>query len=192
MDLPLIIMGLLMKGPAHGYDLKQMLEKELSPFFHVSAAPLYYALKKLEQEGMVGSWSTVSGNRPKKQIYTLTSKGKAEVKETLLKNISYLHRPFFNLDISLYFLNFLDPKDVVKTLKERMKEIRKLKFLLNRQKKELTHYSARRREYIITAHNLRFANAEMDFVKDLIDAFSKGKLDEIDIFNEVNKNHDRR
>jgi len=130
MDLRLVIMGLLMKGPAHGYDLKKTLEKELNPFFQVSAASLYYTLKKLEQEGMVASLSTVSGKRPKKQVYNLTSTGRVEIKETLLKNISDLHRPFFNLDISLYFLNFLDTQDVVKTLKERQKEIRKLKFLL--------------------------------------------------------------
>ncbi len=191
MDLQLIIMGLLMKGPAHGYDLKQMLEKELSPFFYVSAAPLYYTLKKLEQDEMVSSWSTVSGKRPKKQIYSLTPKGKAEIKDTLLKNISYLHRPFLNLDISLYFLDFLDPEEVVKTLKERMKETRKLKFLLSRQKKALTDDPARKREYIITTHNLRFAEAELNFVKDLISAFSQGHLNGTDVF-EVKENHDRR
>jgi len=191
MDLRLIIMGLLMKEPAHGYDLKQTLEKELSPFFQVSATPLYYTLKKLEQEGMVASLSTVSGKRPKKHVYSLTAKGMEEIKETLLKNISYLQRPFFNLDVSLYFLNFLDPQDVVKTLRERMKEIRKLKFLLSRQKKELTNNSTRKREHIITTHNIRFAEAEMDFVKDLIDTFSKGELDEKNVFTERKENYDR-
>src|SRR5208337_1879419 len=125
------------KGPTHGYDLKQTLEKELSPFFEVSSTPLYYTLKKLEQEGLVTKWSTVSGRRPKKYVYSLTAKGQEEIKELLLKNITYLHRPSFNLDISLYFLNFLNSQDVVKTLKGRLREMRKLRFLLDRQKKEL-------------------------------------------------------
>jgi len=188
----LVIMGLLMKGPAHGYDLKQTLERELSPFFEVSATPLYYTLKKLEQEGVVTKWSTVSGRRPKKFVYSLTAKGQEEIKELLLKNITYLHRPSFNLDISLYFLNFLHPQDVVKTLKGRLRELRKVKFLLDRQKKGLKLDAAMRREYIITAHNIRFTEAEMEFVQDLIETFSQGRFDEANVFNGVKEDHDRR
>lgn len=188
----MVIMGLLMKGPSHGYDLKQTLERELSPFLEVSSAPLYYTLKKLEQEGLLTKWSTVSGRRPMKYVYSLTAKGQEEIKELLLKNITYLHRPSFNLDISLYFLNFLDPHDVVATLKGRVREFRKLKYLLQRQKKELEFDAARRREYIIIAHNIRFTEAEMEFVKDLIEAFSQGRLDKSDIFTEVKEDHDRR
>jgi DNA-binding PadR family transcriptional regulator len=192
MDLRLVIMGLLMQGPTHGYDLKQTLEKELNPFLEVSSAPLYYTLKKLEQEGLLTKWSTVSGRRPMKYVYSLTAKGQEEIKELLLKNITYLHRPSFNLDISLYFLNFLDPQDVVETLKGRLRESRKLKYLLQRQKKKLESDATRRREYIIIAHNIRFTEAEMEFVKDLIEAFSHGRLDETDVFAEVKEGHDRR
>jgi DNA-binding PadR family transcriptional regulator len=192
MDLRLMIMGLLMKGPAHGYDLKQTLERELSPFFEVSATPLYYTLKKMEQEGLVTQWSTVSGRRPKKYVYSLTAKGQEEIKDLLLKNITHLHRPSLNLDISLYFLNVLAPQDVVKTLKGRLRELRKVKFLLDRQKKGLKPDAAMRREYIITTHNIRVAEAEMDFVHDLIEAFSQGRLEETDAFSEVKEDHDRR
>jgi len=185
MDLQLIIMGLLMKGPAHGYELKQMLEKELSPFFQVSATPLYYTLKKLEKEKLVSSRPIISGKRPKKYVYNLTPSGRARIKKILLKNISDLHRPFLNLDISLYFLHLLKPKEVENTLKERKKELRKLIFLLDRQKKKLVKESSEKRLYVITAHNLRFAQVEMDFVKDLLDTFSKEK-------SEVNETHDRR
>ncbi len=187
-----MIMGLLMKGPAHGYDLKLTLEKELNPFFEVSATPLYYTLKKLEQEGLVTQWSTVSGNRPKKYVYSLTAKGQEEIKTLLLKNITHLHRPSLNLDVSLYFLNFLDPQDVVKTLKGRLRELRKIKFLLDRQKKGLKPDAAKRREYIIMTHNIRVTEAEMDFVHDLIEAFSQGSLEEMNVFSEGKQDNDRR
>jgi len=191
-DLRLVIMGLLMKGPTHGYDLKQTLERDLSPFFEVSSTPLYYTLKKLEQEGLVTKWSTVSGKRPKKDVYSLTAKGQDEIKDLLLKNITYLHRPSFNLDISLYFLNFLARRDVVETLGGRLRELRKLKYLLNRQKKELEPEATRRREYIITAHNIRSTEAEMEFVRDLIKEFSRGGFNTAKPFDEVTQDHDRR
>ena len=187
-----MIMGLLMKGPAHGYDLKQTLERELSPFFAVSATPLYYTLKKLEQEGAVTKWSTVSGRRPQKYVYSLTAKGEEEIKELLLKNITHLHRPSLNLDISLYFFNFLDPQSVIKMLKGRLRELRKLRFLLDRQKRGLATDAARKKEYIIMAHTIRVTDAEMDFVHDLIEAFSQGGMDKANFFTKVNEDHDRR
>jgi DNA-binding PadR family transcriptional regulator len=192
MDLRMVIMGLLMQGPTHGYDLKQTLEEKLSPFLEISSAPLYYTLKKLEQEGLVTKMSAVSGKRPKKYVYNLTANGQKAIKGLLLENISYLHRPSFNLDISLYFLNFLTPEDVIATLKGRLRESRKLKYLLQRQKNKLKSDTSRKREYIITAHNIRLADAEMEFVKDLIEAFSQGKLDKADVFTELKKEHDRR
>jgi DNA-binding PadR family transcriptional regulator len=191
-DLRLMIMGLLMKGPAHGYDLKQTLERELSPFFVISATPLYYTLKKLEQEGAVTKWSTVSGRRPQKYVYSLTAKGEEEIKELLLQNITYLHRPSLNLDISLYFFNFLDPQAVIKMLNNRLRELRKLRFLLERQKKGLAIDATRRKEYIITAHNIRVAGSETEFVKDLIEAFSEGRMEKANFVGKVNEGHDRR
>jgi len=192
MDLRLMIMGLLMQGPTHGYDLKQTLEKKLSPFLEVSSAPLYYTLKTLEQEGLVTKLSAVSGKRPKKYVYNLTAKGWETIKGLLLENITYLHRPSLNLDISLYFLNFLDSQDVIKTLQGRQRELRKLRFLLVRQKRGLKPDAGRRREYIITAHNIRVAEAEMEFVKDLIETFSQGDLDEANVSTEVKEDRDRR
>lgn len=188
----MVIMGLLMQGPSHGYDLKQTLEGELSPFIEISSAPLYYTLKKLEQEGLVTKWSAVSGRRPTKYIYNLTAKGQEEIKRLLLDNITYLHRPSLNLDISLYFFNILNPQDVIKTLRGRQRELRKIKFLLERQKRGLKPYANRRREYIITTHNIRVAEAEMEFVKDLIETFSQGNLDDTNVFPEVKEDYDSR
>lgn len=176
-------MALLMRGPAHGYELKQTLDRELNPFFQVSTAPLYYTLKKLEEEGLVTKWSTVSGRRPTKYIYSLTAKGMDQIRGMLLQNITQLYRPPLNLDISLYFLNHLDPNDVVAMLRRRLRELRKLRFLLVRQKKGLAAVGGKKKEYIITAHNIRISEAEIEFVRDLIEAFSHGGLEKFVIEN---------
>ena len=80
----------------------------------------------------------------------------------------------------------------METLKGRLREFRKLKYLLQRQKKGLESDASQRREYIILAHNIRVTEAEMEFVKDLIKAFSQGKLAEANVFSEVQEDHDRR
>ncbi|MBW2038975.1 MAG: PadR family transcriptional regulator [Deltaproteobacteria bacterium] len=181
-----------MKGPSHGYDLKLTLERELSPFVEVSSTPIYYTLKKLEQEGLVTKWSTVSGRRPQKFVYSLTARGQEEIKELLLKNITQLQRPSFNLDVSLYFLNLLPAQDVMETLKGRLRELRKLRFLLKRQRRGLESDSASRREHVITTHNLRVAETEMEFVQDLITEFSRGGFNNAKPIDEIEEGRDRR
>ena len=171
MELRVVLMGLLLGGPRHGYELKRLLEKDLSPLFSISSAPIYYTLRKLEEEGLVVKWTEVKGRRPQRYRYSLTPKGREEAKRLILKNITQIQRPLFNLDISLYFLNFVPSEEVLPLLRERFKELRKLRFLLRKQAEELRGDSSRRREAIIAAHNLRGVEAEIEFVKDLMEEF---------------------
>ena len=93
---------------------------------------------------------------------------------------------------SIYFLNLLPPQDVVETLKARLKELRKVRFLLVRQKRGLESDLTGRREYVITGHNLRVAEAEIEFVRDLIEEFSRGGFNKIASLDGVRGDHDRR
>ncbi|RLB03239.1 MAG: hypothetical protein DRG55_00910 [Deltaproteobacteria bacterium] len=171
MDLKLIVLGLLIQGPAHGYELRQRLQRDLYPFLAASAAPLYYALRKLEEEGLVTHWSETKGRRPQRYVYRITEKGKRHLQQALLKGLKRLQRPPFDLDVTLYFLDLLDRGEVVEALKERLKELRKLRFLLKRQRENLPEHHEGAEE-IILEHNRRMVETEIQFVKDLIGTFS--------------------
>ncbi|MBW2038971.1 MAG: hypothetical protein JRI46_05145 [Deltaproteobacteria bacterium] len=51
---------------------------------------------------------------------------------------------------------------------------------------------ARRREHIITTHNLWVAEAEMEFVQDLIEEFSRGGFNKIKPIDGIEEDHDSR
>ena len=74
--LDLAVLGLLRRGPRHGYDLRRQLA-ELG-FVKVSFGALYPALRRLEREGVLGSaWEPAPGSGPRRRVYALTPGGEA-------------------------------------------------------------------------------------------------------------------
>jgi DNA-binding PadR family transcriptional regulator len=165
--LKMILMGLLMRGDNHGYNLRKIIEDELATLISVDNTSIYYTLNKMEKEGLV-SYSTVSNSkRPQKNLYSLTKKGIREFKDMLLTNMSNNKRPLLNIDISLYFIDLLDKKEAVVKLDEREKELRKLIYVLKSQEKEAHKHDPRGKEAVILSHNRRLAETELLFLKDL-------------------------
>ena len=45
----LLFLGLLKEGPKHGYEIKKMIEEDLSQFIGLKIKSIYYPLKKMEK-----------------------------------------------------------------------------------------------------------------------------------------------
>jgi PadR family transcriptional regulator PadR len=72
---PLLILGVLRKGPLHGYAIMRELESLSEGYFNMTAALLYPTLHKMEQNGLIqGKWETSAGARRRK-VYEITQKG---------------------------------------------------------------------------------------------------------------------
>ena len=65
------LMGVLMSGPKHGYEIPQLLETGLGPAWSVSTSQLYVLLKRLEKEGLVSSTLQTQDTRPAKRVFSL-------------------------------------------------------------------------------------------------------------------------
>lgn len=80
MSLEHVVLGLLKDRTMTGYDIKKVMQ--LSPIMHWSGNnnQVYRILASLSNEGFVESESLVQNNAPTKKIYSLTSRGLAELK----------------------------------------------------------------------------------------------------------------
>lgn len=110
--LDFAILGLLMEGPRHGYELKHALG-ELG-FWKVSFGSLYPALRRLEKRGAIGA----IGGTGRRKAYAITDQGR-EAFDTLLKadpDASETDRAF---QVRLAFLGHLPSERRVKVLEER-------------------------------------------------------------------------
>lgn len=78
MRLPLL--ALLARGPAHGYELKQDLEKLLgSAYPQPNVGQIYVTLGRLEKAGLIAGEDVEQTSRPNKRIYQLTEAGQEAV-----------------------------------------------------------------------------------------------------------------
>ena len=74
MRLPLL--ALLAKEPAHGYELKSLLEQTFGQAYQSPIiVQIYVTLQRLERDGLVRSQDVVQTTRPNKRVYELTPAG---------------------------------------------------------------------------------------------------------------------
>ncbi|MGD2040074.1 MAG: DUF4388 domain-containing protein [Anaerolineae bacterium] len=75
--IDLLLLGLLLDRPMHGYELYQQIQSEgIDTWFNVSAAGVYYSLGKLHDHDLVAESRQQGGRSSRKSIYRLTEKGR--------------------------------------------------------------------------------------------------------------------
>ncbi|WP_165989315.1 PadR family transcriptional regulator [Streptomyces sp. YIM 98790] len=78
MRLP--ILALLAHGPAHGYELKQQLERLLGAAYpQPNVGQIYVTLGRLEKSGLIEGEEVAQESRPNKRTYRLTEAGREAV-----------------------------------------------------------------------------------------------------------------
>ena len=117
MDAPssteLVILGLLKRQPAHGYELlRSVRTQHMSEYMHVAPSGLYKALARLEDQGCVTARAEREGNRPERQTYSITRKGEARLEKLLLEHLRAALDHFDSLSAALTFGD-LAPRDVL-------------------------------------------------------------------------------
>jgi len=72
--VPLLILHLLSKGPAHGYNLMERIEQMTGSIMPVNPNTMYPLLRRLEERGFVsGAWE--HPDRRSRRIYRITRAG---------------------------------------------------------------------------------------------------------------------
>ncbi len=93
------MMGLLSRGPVHGYDLKNEFEAAMAPDGELNFGQVYSTLDRLRRAGLVGQRRVSQNDRPDKKVYQLTAAGRSELARWLsspqelsleLRNETYL------------------------------------------------------------------------------------------------------
>jgi DNA-binding PadR family transcriptional regulator len=79
-----MLLALLAKESAHGYELKQLLEQTFgSAYPSPNIGQIYVTLGRLEKDGLVSGEDVTQSNRPNKRVYDLTPAGREAVDEWL-------------------------------------------------------------------------------------------------------------
>lgn len=77
--LDMLILRMLVLGPAHGHTIAQVIESTSENALEVEQGSLYPALHRLEDRGWVSSEWGVSENNRRAKFYRLTGQGRKEL-----------------------------------------------------------------------------------------------------------------
>ena len=75
--LDLCVLSQLLEGDKYGYELTEVISKELE----ITAGTLYLVLKRMKDSGYLETYLVESSSGPARKYYMLTEKGKEFYKE---------------------------------------------------------------------------------------------------------------
>ena len=170
----LLFLGLLMSGPKHGYEIKRQLKEDLFLFFELSVKSIYYPLSRMKKEGLVERKTVKEGKRPRKYLYSITDKGKQRFKCLLRESFLEVERPFFSIDLSLYFLSFVERKTLDRRLKARIFVLKKFKKgLLSIKEKRGSDFPIQLE--LVVVHNIDLIKSEIKSLQRVREILSSSK-----------------
>jgi DNA-binding PadR family transcriptional regulator len=106
------LLGFLISGPNHGYDLHQRFVAELGHVWHLSQSQAYAILKRLENRGDISAQVVKQQKLPARQMLKITSQGRKRFFEWLELGISTTARSIrLEFLTRLYFTQLHRPEN---------------------------------------------------------------------------------
>lgn len=119
----LLILGLLQSNSQHGYQINDFIERNLGRVSDMKKATAYSLLKKLHEKGFVDVTTEQEGNRPSKQVYSITPAGEAKFYKLLRQSLVHVDDYVPRGDIGLCFIDQLPTEEVIGHLKKKLEAI---------------------------------------------------------------------
>lgn len=178
MSTKLVILGLLQEKSLHGYELKHIIEEHMGDWTNIAFGSIYFALRNLKNEGFVEIISEEKiGNRPSRNIYRITEKGKKEFLFLLKEIWQKYAREYYPLDIALAFSKALKTGEIKKYINERIVNLKEgIKKLTKHKEAQLSIPGIPKTARTIFSHTEYHLKAELNWLEDLLEDFNKGNL----------------
>lgn len=163
-----LLLGLLKKKSMYGYEIKRIVDEELTHVAPISSGSLYHNLKTLEKKGLVSKTVVKDSAHPEKQIFHITNEGVDTFNNLIQLNITNFERPHLALDTSLYFLEESDAGQFLEQIRELIVNLKRYHAEAEGFRDELRKKGASLQIISIPEHYLVHSRAEIGFLEDLI------------------------
>ncbi len=163
----LLFLGLLVDRPKHGYEIKRQIHDDLKQSAGLKIKSIYYPLMKMEKDGLVAKETGRQGRFPEKYVYRITDKGRKKFDLLMQESFSSVERPFFQIDLSLYFIHLTNKPIAKRRLKARIAFLKKIAREVSVLRDRAQQDSAQ--SFLIHQHSLELIHAEIRSTTDLIE-----------------------
>lgn len=121
-----MILGVLLDGPLHGYEVRKTLELwGTQHWANIAFGSIYHALGKMAQEGLlevVGDSGPSDGRG--RTVYAVTPEGRAEFDRRLREHWSEIMPIVDPFQVALTFMDRLPKADLLAVVRERTERLR--------------------------------------------------------------------
>lgn len=118
------LLGFLVSGPSHGYDLHQRFTAELGYIWHLSQSQAYAILKRLENRGDIVAQVIEQEKLPARQLLDITEAGRRRFFEWLELGIGRNARSIrLEFLTRLYFTQLHRPENIAQIYNAQFAEI---------------------------------------------------------------------
>jgi len=123
MEKKLLLLGILRKQDMHGYLLNHMLDQDVTMPITLKKSNAYKILKRMEADGWITQHEERHGNRPFRQVYSITKKGSKAFDNLVRKNLAEYPGPEFPSLVAYKYLERLSAKESLELLEHRRGKI---------------------------------------------------------------------
>jgi len=176
-----MILGALMKGPAHGYSLRSDFLTKVLEEFGINDGQLYPLLKKMTDEGLVEKQIEYRDSGPNRHNYHITDKGREEFLSWVTGNegeerafrYEMIRKDEF-LNKSMYF-KLLERNRALEKIQDQIKEAESTLEDFNKAYKDMSERKMDPLNLLVLKYCIMNQETRLNWLKEL-DAHFSGKI----------------
>ena len=121
-----MMLGLINKKPANAYEIIKILDfMNVKWWYSIADSTVYATLRTLDKKGSIVGVSEQNGNMPFRTVYSITGKGREELRDTLIKSILSFDYDTNTFSIAAFFLDFFPVEEQIALLERRVEILNK-------------------------------------------------------------------
>jgi len=127
MSVKLIILGLLMGGEKHPYEMQHIMRmRKMDKFTSLYKGSIYFAVERFKDVGLIEVSGVIKEDkRPDKTLYKITDAGKTEFQELLMEQFTKEEQFYDPIYTALVFANYSDSRTIANLIEQKIKYIEK-------------------------------------------------------------------
>jgi DNA-binding PadR family transcriptional regulator len=187
--IKVLILYYLSIKSTHGYEIQKFIQtNQMDKWTKIQSGSIYYALNKLEKEGLIVLVEEIGSGSKARKIYKITDKGRDELNELVKNEMANDLFPSGSDKFIIYpLLNTLDKETMISIINEHISALRdKITYLKKWQKIKVNKQSlaVERISFEIMINNLEY---QIKWHEALIDEMDKCLAASSEISNLISK-----
>ena len=163
MERKLLLLGLLNNSDMYGYQINELVDQHLGSSVQLTKPTAYRYLKQLADKGYIVSGEEQEGNRPVRQVYSITPKGKEAFNSMLRESLANYEPTPSHSTIAIAFIDNVPPKETISLLEKRKETISNI---LEELSVDMSHSGSF--SYMIS-HQVRHLETELEWLNEVME-----------------------